>query len=383
MSWLGWVAKNLLRNRRRTALTVASVAVSLFLVALLAAGYRFLTAPARSGGTELLLLVSPRASMTATMPLWYKDRIAALPGVVAVSPFGYFAGDYGGGSALIPALGFEPHLAFRFFPDWRVSPQAKRRFFGEKQAMIVGRALARKYGWRVGQHIHLTSPLPLYSNLSLEFIIAGIYDSPHQMDTAVFHWDYLNNALGSMDEASEFWVRARSAADVPRLTRAIDALFRNAPVPTRTGTLKQAMLDFLNLLGNVKLMLLGIMAAVVFSVLLIVANTMAMSIRERTPEIATLRVLGFRRSQILGVLAAESVALALLGAALGGLGANALARAVSGFAVGGAIPARLAVGGPTFALVALMAVVIALASTMPTAWRAARLSIAEALRYVG
>ncbi len=383
MSWLRYVLKNLVRNRRRTVLTVASLAVSLFLVGVLAAAYRFLMEPAESNGTELVLLVSPRGSPDTDLPLWYQDRIAALPGVVAVSPFGYFAGRYGSHHALIPALGLEPHTVFRLFPDWKVSPPTKRRFFADRRAMIAGRALAQKYGWRVGQHIYLVSPLPLYSNLGLEFIIAGIYDSPNRTDTAVFHWSYLNAAFGNTDQAYQFWVRARSARDVPRLTRAIDAMFRDAPVPTRTGTLKQAMLDFLNLLGNVKLVLLGVMAAVTFSILLVVANTMSMAIRERTPEIATLRALGFRRRQILAALTAESVALAVLGAGMGELGAIAVARALSGYAVGGAVPTQLSVGGSVFALLLLLGVLIGLVSTLPTAWRAARLRIADALRYVG
>ena len=143
------------------------------------------------------------------------------------------------------------------------------------------------------------------------------------------------------------------------------------------------MLDFLSLLGNVKLMLLSVSAGVVFAVLLVVANTMGMSIRERTGEIATLRALGFRVGHIVGVFAGEAVLMSLIGAALGLAAAAGLAHAISGMAVGGRLPAHLSLGAQTGGILVLVALAVALLSTLLPAWRAARLNIAHALRYVG
>lgn len=381
MNWLNWVMKNMFRNGTRTLLTFGSVAASLFLLSMLSVAYRFLDNPDSSDATHLLLVVSPRASMAMQMPLWYQNRIAALPGVAAVSPFGYFPGRYGADDALIPALAFQPDRVFDFFNDWKLPDSEKKAFISEKSAMVAGRKLADKYGWKIGDRIHLTASL--FSNLRLELVLRGIYTAPANEDAAAFHFDYLNEALGRSNKASQFWVRARSADDIPRLTRSIDDQFRNASVETRTGTLKQTMLNFLSLLGNVKLMLVIISAAVVFAVLLVVANTMAMSIRERTAEIATLRALGFRRLHILGLLAGESILITLAGAALGSLGAIWVSRLLSGLAIGGAMPANLGIRWPTLALVLTAAVSISVLSTMIPALRASRLNIARALRYVG
>lgn len=381
MSWLTWVLKNLNRNRRRTLLTLASVATSLFLLGVLASAYRFIAEPSRTDGTELLLIVSPRASMTAFMPKWYGDRIARLPGVTAVSPFGYFPGHYGKDDALIPALALDPLVAFDLLSNWKATEQEKQDFAREKSATVVGRRLAEKYGWKLGDHIQLTSAM--YGGLGMDLTVRGIYTAPTDETAVTVHWDYLNEILGRTDQASQFWVRARSAEDVARLTPAIDALFRDAPIETRTGTLKQVMLDFLSLLGNVKLMLLSISAGVVFAVLLVVANTMGMTIRERTGEIATLRVLGFKPVHIVGLLASESVLLAAAGGALGLAAALGLTRLLSGLSVGGAMPAHLRLGGSGLGTVAGVALAIGLIGTLLPAYRASRMSIAQALRYLG
>ena len=375
-----WVLKNLTRNRRRTLLTLASVTASMFLLSLLVAAYGFLRSPADPDHTHLLLVVSPRASMAMPMPVSYTKQIAALPGVAAVSPFSYFAGHYGGGDALIPALAFDAGSVFLFFGDWKVPEDEKQAFLRERTALIVGRKLAQRYAWKIGEPIHLTSSM--YSGLSLEFVIRGIYTAREDETVALFHWDYLNEALGRRNTASQFWLLAQSPADVPRLMQAIDATFRDAPVETRTGTLKQVMLDFLNLLGNVQAILVSISAAVLFAVLMVVANAMAMSVRERIPEFATLRALGFRRVHILSWLAAECLSISLAGAVLGWLAASEVARLASRFAVGGAMPARLVVGGPALGLLGLVAIFISLASSLVPAYRAWKLSISEALRFL-
>ncbi len=381
MSWTKLVIKNLMRNRRRTLLTVGSVAASLFLVAMLAAGYRFLTSPPSSDNSELILAVAPRASMMMSMPLWYKDRIGAIDGVTAVSSFDYLAAHYGGNNDVIPALALDPDVAIDFFPAWKLPPDELQNFKHERTGLLAGRELADKYGWHVGQRIQLTNTL--FAKLSMPFVICGIYDSPNGGDNTVFHWNYLNEAVGLRNRPFMFWVRVRSTQDVQRASHAIDALFKNGPVETRTSTLKQFVLNWLKLLGNVKLVLLTIMAAVVFSVLLIVANTMSMTIRERTTEVAILRAIGFRRRQILELLASEAIVLALAGAVVGGIAAKVTSILISGMAVAGGVPAKLAVDGRTFLLIAVVGTGIALASTVLPAYHVARIRLPEALRFAG
>ena len=181
----------------------------------------------------------------------------------------------------------------------------------------------------------------------------------------------------------QFWILANSTELMPSLMKTIDAQFRDDTIQTRTQTVKQFTLNFISWLGNVKLILVSVSGAVVFAVLLIMANTMAMSIRERTSELAILRALGFSTNTLLTVLTAESLAISLMGAFAGCLVAWVICRAVAGYALGGGLLVNLEVGLPG-ALSALgVAVLTSLVSTLVPAYRASRMSIAEALRYTG
>lgn len=382
MSWTHWILKNLLRNRTRTILTVASVGVSMFLLALFSAGYHFLTAPNEGHDqSHLILVVSPRVSFSVMLPLSYGDRIRAMRGVAVISPFMYVAAHYGSNNDLIPALATRQDTIFSFFSNWQVDEAEKKAYVSEKTAAVVGDSLVKKYGWRLGDHIQVqgTGLMPI----QLDLVVRGIYQAAHDTNVLAFHWSYWNDLEGAGNKTLQFWLVAKTPADTSRLVKAIDQEFRNAPVATTTQTLKQEMLDYLRLLGNVKLLLLSVSGAIVFAVLLVMANTMAMSIRERTKEIAVLRAIGFRQAHVLRLLSAESALLALLGALAGCAAAMAAARLLTGMTVGGAMPAQLKIDFPTFFMTLLVALVIALASTVLPAWRAVRVNLSYALRFVG
>jgi putative ABC transport system permease protein len=372
--------KNVLRNRRRTLLTVASVAASMSLLALFFTAYRYMEGSFRPDRWHLVLFVGPRTSLMVPLPLSYGERIAKVPGVAAVTPINWYDARYGSDDNLLPAFAADPPKILMFFSAWRLPPDQRQAFINEKVAFVASRKMADKYGWKLGDHVTLRS---LNYHLSLDLVLRGLYSSSEEESVLTFHWDYLNDALGSPNKPGGFWVLARAADDMPRLTKDIDALFRNADVETRTQTMKQFILSFLAMLGNVKLILVSISAAVVFAVLLIVANTMAMSIRERTAELAVFRALGFRTSQVLGLLTAESLAISLAGAALGCLAAEILCLLARGYRAGGIMPTYLRVDAKTVALAVSVAAGIGLASTLLPAYRASRASIAEALRFVG
>ncbi len=373
------VVKNVLRNPRRTVLAMGSVATSTFLLAILCAAYQYMIAPPEVDRYNLVLVVSPRVSISVLLPISYRERIAKVPGVVAVMPICFFDGRYGPEGRLVPAAACDPETLLTF-ADFDISPEQRRVFLSEKGAAVARRELAQKHGWKIGDRIHLSSP---NYHVELELVLRGIYTTPEDQSMIFFNWAYLNEALGTINKTTNFDVLARYADDVPKLTRDIDALFRNADVETYTQPIKQHMLDFLGWMGNVKLVLLGVSAAVIFAVLLIVANSMAMSIRERTAEIAVLRALGFRTPQILGMLAAESLGISLVGAAVGCLSAWILLKLTGGLAIGGILPARIQVDGATVLVVLAAATAISLASTLIPAYRASHANIAEALRYVG
>lgn len=374
------VCRNLLRNRRRTTLTTASVAASILLLAVFCATYRYMVAPPTPGRFYLTLVVIPRTSWTVPLPLHYGDRIARLPGVAGVSPVNMVDGMYGGPENVLWAMACTPDIVSKVYTDWGLPADQRRAFASERVALLAGRKMAEKHRWRLGDRIHLESA---NYHVGLDLILRGIYSSPDDESMLFLHWDYLNEAQGRPDKPGAFWVVAKSAEDVPGLMRDIDGMFRNAEVETRTQSLKQFVLDFLAMLGNIQLILVGVSAAVVFAVLLIVSNTMGMSIRERTWELAVLRALGFRAGQVFGMLAAESLAISLAGALAGCSLAWVLLRLTAGYQVGGALPVNIGLDAFTVVLAFAVATGISLVSTLLPAYRASRLNIAQALRFVG
>lgn len=377
----GLVIRNLLRNRRRSILTVSSVAVSVILLMMFSAFIRFLESPLEADSGRLMLIVSARSSPIQHLPVSYRARLERLPGVRAVTPVYFIEALWKDPDSVIPSLSLDPTTLFSFFPGWKLPDEQKKQFMNEKSAAIAGRHTAQKYGWKAGERLHVSSPRNFLFGIDLHLV--AIYDSPDQESYLVYHWDYLNDVLGNPNTTHLFWVLADSERDMPVLMKSVDEEFRNMGTPTLTQTVKQMVLDFLSWLGNVKLILLSVSGAVVFAVLLILANTMAMSIRERTVELAVLRALGYTMRQVLVMLTGESLALAIAGAALGCLLASALCRAVAGYAIGGGLRLELNVGWVGASQALGVAALIGLFSTLIPAYRASRLNIAEGLRYVG
>jgi putative ABC transport system permease protein len=373
------VIKNLLRNRRRTILTFLSIATSITLLTVFCATYRYFDHPLMPGEWRLVLSVSSRTSLMLRLPLSYAERIARLPGVAAVTPVNMVDSLYGAHDDLMFALASDPATFFKIYTMWHLPEEQLAAYTREKTAAVAGRRSALKYGWKLGDRIHLHSP---GYHVDLDLTLRGIYTGEDE-SLLGFHWDYLNEAEGRLDTPGAFIVRARTEEDVPRLMQIIDNQFRNGEMETRTQPMGQWVLDFLAMIGNVKLIVLSISAAMVFAVLLVVANTMGMSIRERTAELAILRVLGFQPKQLLALLAGEALAISVAGALAGCLAAWTAFALIGGYRVGGAMPIYVKVDMVTVAVVLGVAIAIALSSTLVPAYRASRMSIAEALRFVG
>jgi putative ABC transport system permease protein len=376
----GLVFRNVLRNRRRSLLTAASVAVSVLLLVVFWAVYQFLAAPPAAEGdrSHLVLIVMARTSLIQPMPVSYRQRIERLPGVRAVTPVFWFDARYKNEDTVIASLSLDPRIVPAFFPDWVFAPGQWDQFLGERTAAIASRQLARRYGWKVGDHIYVSSPS--YFGRGVDLTLRGIYDGREEQSYLVFHWDYLNEVLGRPNVTLQFWILAESAEVMPGLMRQIDEQFRNETVQTLTQTVKQVTLNFVSWFGNIKLILAGMSGAVAFAVLLIVANSMAMSIRERVSELGVLRALGFQTRRVLVLLAAECLGVSLPGALAGVLGAWGICRLVAGRTIGGGLLVNLEVGLSGTLLALACGILIALLSTLLPALRASRLNIAEALR---
>ncbi len=357
--------------------------MSILLLVVFWAVYRFLQAPpaAESDRSHLVLIVMARTSLIQPMPLSYRQRIARMPGVRAVTQVFWFDARYKNEDNVIASLSLDPKIVRTFFPDWKLHEVQWNQFLSERTAAIASRQLATKYGWKLGDHIYVSSPS--YFGRGVDLTLRGIYEGKEEQSYLVFHWEYLDEVLGRPNVTLQFWVLADPPEVIPSLMKRIDEEFRNETVQTLTQTVKQMTLNFVSWFGNVKLILAGMSGAVAFAVLLIVANSMAMSIRERTSELAVLRALGFRTGQVLAMLAAESLAISMVGAVAGSLGAWGICRAFAGYTIGGGLLVNLEVGVPGAAFSAACATVIGLVSTLAPALHASRLNIADALRYVG
>jgi len=374
------VMKNLFRNRRRTLLTTASVTVSMFLLINFIAAYRYLAAPPEPEGMRRSLLVVPRVSSSVPLPLSYRPRIARLKGVAIVSPFVTFDGMYGGTDAWLTGFAADPEALLKIFNNWRVLPEQREAFVREKTALIAGRKLVEKFRWKLGDHIPIRSE---GFHVTVDLVLRAVYTAEVGEEMIGIHWQYLSELWGQPDIAGAYLVIAESDREAAGLAKAIDDMFRNEAMETHTSTMMQFALDFLGRLGNVKRILLSISGAVLFAILLVVANSMAMSIRERTKELAVLRVLGFRPRDLQGLLTAESLAISLAGMALASLAAFGVFKLIAGYRVGGWMPIAIQLDLVTLGSTLFAAVATSLFSTGLPAHRAVHTELAEALRSVG
>ncbi|HSR50263.1 MAG TPA: ABC transporter permease [Acidobacteriota bacterium] len=377
MKFLRLLIKNMLRNKRRTFLTVSSIAVSLFLVATLVTVLVQLQNPPETPDSALRLIVRHRVSLFNTLPISYRDKIAQVEGVEAVVGQMWFGGYWKDPSNFFANFSVNPDQLFEVYPDIQVPEDQKEAFKSQRTAALVGRNLAEQMGWKLGDRITLISNLFRFSP---ELTIRAIYEGGTDDDTTLyFHWDYFNEGMGGADILGTYTVRVASKELISPVSEEIDRVFRNSNPPTKTETERAFILGFVNMLGNIQFLISSICSVVVFTVILVAATTMAMAIRERGREIAILKALGFRTRLILSLLLSEAVLLAALAAFIGSAGAWAV-FAISGFGAG-FIP-RLVVPGWVIAMCVAIGALVGLVSSGVPAWRASRITVVDAMRRI-
>ncbi len=383
---LPFVLKNSLRNRRRSVLTILSIAASLCILGILSVFYyAFYLAPATED-QALRLMVRNRVSLANPIPRSYQAIIEQVPGVQAVMIFQWFGGTYKDSrdpKNFFPRFAVDVDKLADVYPEYHLSPDQRQAFLQDRQGCIVGRKLADRSGFKIGDRLQLTGDI---FPVTLELIVRGIYESERDNESMIFQYEYLNELMrqrgrGMMDVVSTYVVRVRSLADVEPVAKAIDDRFRNSPQQTKTETEKAFELSFLAFLGNVKAFLLVICSAVTFTILLVSGNTMAMSVRERIREVGVLKTLGFTRGRILGVLVGEAVVIALIGGVLGLLLAAGLCFLIRQGPSTFADVSRFHVTSEIAGICLAAAALIGLVSSLWPAWTASRKSIVEALRY--
>ena len=376
MKYAKLIFKNILRNKRRTLLTISSLVVSLFLIISLAT---ILTEFDR--GTDEaspLRLVSRHAvSLGFVIPMAHLQKIKTVPGVKEAMPFSWFGGIYIDERNFFANFAVDAPKLRQVIPEIKMSDADWQTFINDRQGAIVGAKLVKLHGFRPGQRVTLKSPI---YNQSVEFIIRGVYTGSDEK-TLYFHHEYLNELLPdwAKDQVSTFSIMANSAEDVPRISQAIDSLFVNSDAPTKTESEREFALSFQTMMGGVKQFLYGIMAAITFSLLLVMGNTMAMTVRERTREVGTLKAIGFQRGTITALFLGEALLVACIGAGIGIAAAALVFRSVD---LSLYIPNFISFvpTGQTLIAAFVLSIVVGLVSVIYSAYRVSGLTIAEALR---
>lgn len=378
MTRLGVVRANLRRHRRRTVLTVLGFAAALFLFVLLRSVLTTLQS-AGQVGTENRLVVRNKIGIVFPLPMAYRNRLLAVDGVTGVSWSNWFGGVYINERNFFPQFGIDAESFLPLYPEIVLPPDQKEAFLREKTAVLVGRSLAERFGWKLGQTITLRGTI--YPG-DWQFVIRGIYQSGREgfPDNAMYlHARYLEDALPDIaNYAGTYVLGIADPARAADIAHTVDAMFENSAAATKTETESAYQLGFVGLYGNIGFFLNTVGMAVVFAILLVAANTIAMSARERVPEVAVFKTLGFSDGAVLGMVLLESLFIALLALILG-LGGAVLVVNVGNFNVGGFIPG-LSVSPGTILLTTGIAAAVGLASGAIPAWQASRLNVVQALR---
>lgn len=376
------ILKNSWRNHRRTLLTVLSIGVSLCLLGVVMAMYKAFYYTKASDNQALRLITRNRVSLALPMPVYYLQRIEKVPGVRLVMKSQWFGGAYKDSrdpKNFFARLGIEPDKLFALVGEMKISEEQKKAFQQDRTGCIMGKKLAERQNLKNGDRVTLVGDIFPFN---LELTIRGLFELPQDDSILYFHWKYLEESMsvGRASSIGTFSILADSAEAAPRVAAAVDQMFRNAPVQTKTESEQQFGLSFLAFLGNVKVFLLSICGAVTFSILLVSANTMAMSVRERAREVGILKTIGFTTRQILGIILGESVIISLAGAVLGLLLASMLCAGA-----GKVMPAfqNLTIKPVIVALSLVLAAAIGVLSSIVPALSAARTPIIDAIRDSG
>src|SRR5215813_2174780 len=375
MKFAKLVLKNILRNKRRTVLTISSLVVSLFLIITLATILTEFTRGSESSN-PLRLVTRHAVSLGFTLPVSQRDRIATVPGVKAVMPFSWFGGIYKDERNFFANFAVDARQLREVMTELKMSEPEWQAFINDRQGAIVGAKLVKLYGFSPGQRITLKSPI---YDRSVEFIIRGVCSGGDEK-TLFFHHEYINELVPqwAKDQVSTFSILANSADDVPRIAQAVDSIFLNTDAPTKTESERDFAISFETMMGGVKQFMYGIIAAITFSLLLVMGNTMAMTVRERTREVGLLKALGFQRGTIAGLFVSEALLVTTIGALIGIGGAILIFRSVD---LSLYVPnfQSFIPTGQTLLIAFIISILVGLVSVVYSAFRVSGMTIAEAL----
>ncbi|MGE0405102.1 MAG: ABC transporter permease [Candidatus Korobacteraceae bacterium] len=379
MKYLRLILANLFRKKIRLTLTLGSFAVALFLFGILAVVRGAFSQGVDVAGADRLVVIN-KVSLIQPLPLAYRDRLLRTPGVKEVTFANWFGGVYQDERNFFAQFGIDTDNYRQMFTEFAVPDQQWNAFVADREGAIVGRNLADRFGWKVGDRIPIRGTI--FAG-NWEFNIRGIYDGTRKQDDVNqfwFHWKYL-------DERNEYqkgmvgWytLRVNDPDAAPQVVKAIDEQFANSPWETKTETESNFAAGFVKQMGNIEFLILSIGSVVFFTLLLVTGNTMAIAVRERTRELAVLKAVGFTDRFVLVLVLVESITVALVGGALG-LGLCKLFT-LRGDPTGGMLP-FFYLPPETVLLGMAASLVVGIVAAMFPGWSAMRLRVVDALRRV-
>ena len=385
MKFFPLVWRNLLRRKVRTTFTLLSVFVAFVLFGILMAIRVAFGAGVTIAGADRLMMID-KISLINPIPLSYKQRIASTEGITDLSHANWFGGIYQDQKNFFANMAVDPESWLRIYPEFQVPEDQKKAWLADRTGAIVGVDTARRFGWKVGDRVPLQGVIYRTPDGSpWEFTIDGIYDSTEKgVDKAqfFFHYDYMNETIRNQnyghDQVGWYVIKLKDPGQAEAIAQKLDAMFANSPNETKTATEKAFVSGFAKQIGDIGSIMIAIAGAVLFTILLVSANTMAQAIRERTNELAVLKTLGFSDGRILSLVLVESCLIAIVG---GGLGLAVSYPIVSyvGMQTNGMVP-PLFLPARDIAIGAVIIVVLGLATGLWPALQASRLRIVDALR---
>lgn len=387
MKYMGYVLRNVRRNKVRTLLTVGSIAVSLFLMMIILSFLSINTSISESlKGSNRLISMSSQG-FAAQVPIRFVEEVAQLEGVTAVSPLSWYGGKYQDEIMPFAQFGIYPDKIFDIWDEFEIPDDQKKAFIEDLSGCVIGHKLAADRNIKIGDPMPLKGTIYQYD---LDLTVRGIYKCPPDRDgrMLIFNWNLLEEGLKKdfqgrqAGNAGTVFLKIKQGTDTAALCKKIDASTINSDTPTRTQTEDAFVAQFAEMWGDMKLMITAVGLAVVVSLIFVSGNAMAMAMRERTTEIAVLKAIGFTNGRVLMMVLTEAVLVSMLGGLFGALGSKLLFDSfdISPYTAGALpfffIPASTAMLG------FVTSMLIGLVSGLFPAIAAARLGVIQGLRKV-
>jgi len=373
------VYRNLFRNKLRAVLTMLLMAAIFFFVATLLSILENFTMFSEAGKGQNRLAVQSAISLATVLPVSHEAKIRQIPGIVDVCQLQWFGAYYKEQKNFFANFAVDHTHMRAVFDDYVTSDAEFAAFANDRQGTLVGDELMKRFNWKIGDRITLKSTIFPFNP---ELTIRGVCH--HTIDTSslFFHMDYFQQSMGNNGLVGTFWVKVKDRKNMAAIAKQIDDMFRNSTDPTETFTEKEFQLNFLSMMGDIKLLFHSISLCSIFMVILLAAITMSMSARERVTEIAVLKAIGFSRRLVLTLMLVEFTLLTLIGGVIGVIAGKIvfhfvnMTKVTQGFLVNFTLfPASMAT------CIAASLVVGLLAGGWP-ALRSANMSVVDGLRRV-